>query len=175
MNRLKEPLYRKVNTRARGVHHNTGGDARHDRNSKDGVSEKMRKNVNRGLDYTPLYRFLLSKVGQNFDEVCSEALSRLDVSNHNRYANNPIFHIVNREINHGGQNRGFTHCGENSIYSTLLVDDEGNLQYVNPNIRNEHFAPGCPCCTHTFNGKPLIRKYLNGQKTFEMPENVNRV
>ena len=34
MKRTKEPLYRKVNTRAHGVHHNFGGDYRHERNSK---------------------------------------------------------------------------------------------------------------------------------------------
>ena len=30
----KEPLYRKVNTRARGVHHDFGGDYKNDRNTK---------------------------------------------------------------------------------------------------------------------------------------------
>ena len=31
-----------------------------------------------GLDYTPLFRFLLSKVGQDWDAVHSEAVARLD-------------------------------------------------------------------------------------------------
>ena len=33
-NNQKEPLYRKVNTRARNVHHNFGGDFKYSRNKK---------------------------------------------------------------------------------------------------------------------------------------------
>ena len=34
-----------------------------------------------GLDYTPLYKFLLFKVGRKWDEVYSEAIARLDKKN----------------------------------------------------------------------------------------------
>lgn len=81
-----ESLYRKVNTRARGVHHHTGGDYRHERNSKrersnaaDEVSRgSMHGHTRRGRDYTPLFRFLLSKVGEDWAGVLQEAQRRLD-------------------------------------------------------------------------------------------------
>jgi len=40
--------------------------------------ESMHGRQQRGLDYTPLFFFLLSKIGQHWDEVYSEAISRLD-------------------------------------------------------------------------------------------------
>src|ERR1039458_7285436 len=97
-----KPLYRKVNTRARGVHHNSGGDAKYDRHTKDGMNKSMSKDVQRGLDYTPLYRFLLSKVGQNWNEIHSEAVSRLDNEE-------PIYHLVALM---GMPRRQFVLCGE---------------------------------------------------------------
>lgn len=72
------PLYRKVNTRARGVHHYTGGAARHDRNSKRGPKRGMAQGTQRVLDYTPLYRFLLSRVGKDWARMHSEAVARPD-------------------------------------------------------------------------------------------------
>lgn len=164
MKREKEPLYRKVNTKARGVHHNKGGDARHDRNTKSGVSEKMKRGVERGLDYTPLYRFLMSKVGQNFDIVYSEAVSRLDNED-------PIWFMVLRDRD----NRRYVRIGESSYYSALIVDENNLLQLADPSLKNEDFAPSCSCCTHTFNGKPLIRKYLGANNAFELPNNVTRI
>ena len=74
----KKPLYRKVNTRAYGVHHWKGGDAKHDRNTKTGTQRSMKKGVQRGRDYTPLFKFLLSKIGKDWDKVYSEACARLD-------------------------------------------------------------------------------------------------
>lgn len=157
MNREKKPLYRKVNTKARGVHHWTGPDARHTRNTKQGMTEKMKQDVRRGLDYTPLFKFLLSKVGQNFDEVYSEAMQRLEFSNND----NPIFWMVVPENDRFGlRKRGYFYS-ENAIYSALYVDENGLLQYVNPDLKNENFAPSCSCCTHTFNGNVLSRKYLS--------------
>lgn len=82
MKKEKSKLYRKVNTRAFNVHHNFGGDFNNTRNHKRETLEqtkgKMFGKKERGLDYTPLYRFLLAKVGSNWDEVFSEAKSRLD-------------------------------------------------------------------------------------------------
>lgn len=155
----KEPLYRKVNTKARGVHHNFGSDAKHDRNTKGGTNKNMKKGVERGLDYTPLYRFLLSKVGQDWDKVHSEAVSRLDKED-------PIYHLVARN---DAEKKDYVRCGESSFYSGLYVDEHNILQKVNPNFANEHLYPSCHCCTHTFNGTPLIKTYddLNRKLSYE--------
>lgn len=150
----KEPLYRKVNTRTRGVHHNTGGDYRHERNTKaEKANENMRGSMHgkkrRGLDYTPLFRFLLSKVGEDWNAVLSEATARLD-------STEPIYWMVARTAK---DRKPFVRIGESSIYSGLYVDDDGRLAKVALDLRNEDLTPSCPCCTHTFNGVPLIRKY----------------
>jgi hypothetical protein len=145
----KEPLYRKQNTKARGVHHNFGGDAKNDRSTKKGMSHSLKKGVERGLDYTPLYRFLLSKVGKDWDEVYSEAISRLDKSE-------PIYHLVAED---DSKKRDYVCCGESSYYSGLFVDSNNILQLVNPEFKNEDLHPNCKCCTHTFNGKPFVKSY----------------
>jgi hypothetical protein len=147
MNKRVKPLYRKVNTKARNCYHLFGSDAKHDRNTKGGLKKSMSKGVERGLDYTPLYMFLLSKVGKNWDEVYSEAVSRLKFSD-------PIFYIVKSK-----DSKPYVLCGESSYYSTLYVDEDNILRKVDPNMTNEKITPSCPCCTHTFNGKPLILPY----------------
>jgi hypothetical protein len=81
----KEPLYRKVNTTAHGVHHLHGADFRNSRHAQrvkdsEATHQSMHGKKQRGLDYTPLFRFLLSKVGKDWDAVYSEAISRLDRS-----------------------------------------------------------------------------------------------
>lgn len=154
----KEPLYRKVNTRARGVHHRKGGDYRHQRNSKrearsieDEVARGSMHGVRRrGLDYTPLFRFLLSKVGEEWAAVHSEAVSRLD-------REDPIYWLVART---DAERRPYVLTGETAYFSGLYIDDEGLLAKVAPDLRNEDLTPCCPCCTYTFNGVPLVRKYL---------------
>lgn len=152
----KNPLYRKVNTKARYCHHYTGPDARHTRNTKAGLTKKMKRGVQRGLDYTPLFKFLLSKVGQKWDDVYSEAKSRLNVDE-------PVFWMVQTNINHSdrGKNNDTFRGGENAIYSKLIVDENGLLQYKNPKLKNEDFYPSCSCCTHTFNGTVLQHTYQN--------------
>ena len=57
----KKPLYRKVNTRARGVYHHFGSDYRRDRRSEspdafETPKASMGGKVLRGLDYTPLFK-----------------------------------------------------------------------------------------------------------------------
>jgi len=150
----KKPLYRKVNTKARGVHHNSGADYRHSRNTKaekDNTSPrgKMKQGVQRGLDYTPLYRFLISKVGQLFAEVHSEAVGRLDHED-------PIFHIVARDA---ADASAVVRIGESSHYSGLFIDDSGNLQLVDPNVKISQLWPTCSCCTHTFNGEVFTNPF----------------
>lgn len=140
----KKSLYRKVNTKARGVHHDFGKS--YDR--KENSSKMVKKN--RGLDYTPLYKFLLSKVGQNWDGVFSEAISRLD-------RQEPVWHIVyskGEAINHGKAG-----VGESSYYSALYIDNDNILRRVNPELNASSYEPSCPCCTHTFNGVKFTKKY----------------
>jgi hypothetical protein len=146
----KEPLYRRVNTTAHGVRHNRGGDFRDSRAKDDRAGRgAMARGKQRGLDYTPLFRFLLSKVGQDFDAVYSEAVSRLDRPE-------PIFWLVART---GDDRKPFVLICESSYYSGLYVDEDNRLARVAPNLANEDMRPGCACCTHTFNGVPFVRKY----------------
>ena len=97
----------------------------------------------RGLDYTPLAKFLLSKVGCNWDEVFSEAVSRLDKQE-------PIFWLV---ALHDNKKKDIVRVGESAYFSGLFVDEEGILQLVNPALKAVDMKPSCTCCTHTFNGK----------------------
>lgn len=147
MDREKPKLYRKVNTKARGVHHLFGGDFKDTRNSKGESVQQVKGTMfgtkQRGLDYTPLFKFLLSKVGSNWDEVFSEAKSRLD-------REEPIFWIV---ALHRDDKKDYVRVGESTYFSGLFVDDDEILQLVNPNLKAVGMTPSCNCCTHTFNGK----------------------
>lgn len=146
----KEPLYRRVNTTAHGVRHNRGGDFRDSRTRDDRAGRgAMAKGKQRGLDYTPLFRFLLSKVGQDWDAVHSEAVARLDRPD-------PIFWLVARTED---DRKPFVRIGESSYYSGLYVDDDNRLALTAPDLANEDMRPGCACCTHTFNGVPFVRTY----------------
>lgn len=98
--------------------------------------------AHRGLDDTPLYRFLLSRVGSEWDEVYREAVARLDRPD-------PIFHVVAREDD---ERREMVRTGESSFFSGMYVDAAGILQLVNPALRAEELEPSCTCCTHTLNG-----------------------
>jgi hypothetical protein len=143
----KPPLFRKVNTTAHGVHHRLGGEFSRERNSKGfGKSEAphlpMHGKVRRGRDYTPLFKFLLSKVGSSWNEVHAEAVSRLDRPE-------PISWLVALRPR---DEQEFVRIGEASYFSGLRVDEQGMLQVVNPSLSPESFAPQCKCCTHTFNG-----------------------
>jgi hypothetical protein len=147
MNREKSKLYRKVNTTIFNVHHDFGGDFSSTRNSKNETLEqtkgKMFGKKQRGLDYTPLYRFLLSKVGYNWDEVFSEAKSRLDDVK-------PVFGMVALKES---EKKDLVGIGESSYFSGLYVDSNSILQLSNPNLKAKDMKPSCNCCTHTFNGK----------------------
>jgi len=150
----KRPLYRKVNTKARGVNHHVGGDFRHERNSKrfdrsDATRGPMHGRDDRGLDYTPLFRFLLASVGNNWDEIFQEAVARLDKAD-------PIYWLVARRDE---EQQEIVRIGESSYYSGLFVDESGRLQLVNPRVTVEQLRPSCACCTHTFNGIRFTRKF----------------
>lgn len=150
----KTPLFRKVNTKARGVRHRHGGDYKHVRNSKQQAHSEaqrlpMHSKVQRGLDYTPLFKFLLSKVGQPWNEVYSEAVARLD-------SPTPIRWMVALSQ---AERKDYVRTGESSYYSGLYVDDDGLLQLVNPDIDPSSLTPHCRCCTHTFNGVRFTQLY----------------
>jgi hypothetical protein len=154
MNRKKKPLYRKVNTKARGVRHDFGGDYKNTRNSKKrSKTVKMKRGVKRGLDYTPLFKFLLSRVGRPWEPTHSEAISRLDKED-------LIWYIVLRteeDLRWGAKN--YVRVGESSYYSRLYVDEKGLLQKIDPSFDHTTLTPDCKCCTHTFNGIQFTKKY----------------
>ncbi len=139
-----EPLYRKVNTRARGVLHGTGGDYRHVRGSSGEASGRgtMHAGARRGRDYTPLFRFLLAHVGEVWDVVFAEASARLDITD-------PVFWVVARSER---ERRETVRVGESTYVSGLFIDDDGILRRVAPGLRPEHMTPSCRCCTHTLDG-----------------------
>ena len=139
-----EPLYRKVNTRARGVRHGTGGDYRHVRGSSGEASGRgtMHAGARRGRDYTPLFRFLLARVGEPWDAVFGEAAARLDTTE-------PVFWIVARSAI---ERQETVRVGESTYVSGLFVDDDSILRRVAPGLRPEHLTPSCTCCTHTLDG-----------------------
>lgn len=138
------PLYRSVNTRTHGVRH--GNRARYDRHTKqnlDPILARASMHGNQhGRDYTPLFRFLLTKVGKSWNEVFAEAKARLDTIE-------PIFWLVARTPQ---PQNDVVRLGESSYYSALFVDAAGLLQRVNPQLTPEQMTPSCTCCTHTFNG-----------------------
>lgn len=105
----------------------------------------MGKRRKRGLDYTPLYRFLLSKVGQEWDAIYSEAVARLDRPE-------PIFQLVAR-FEHERQE--YVRTGESSYFSGMYIDAANRLQLVNPELDAAQMTPSCQCCTHTLNGVPF--------------------
>ena len=146
-NHHKEPLYRKVNTRARNVRHNFGGDYKNTRHTRrdtlEQVNGSMHGKKERGLDYTPLFRFLLSKVGSNWNEIFSEAKSRLDKIE-------PIFWLVALNIN---DRKDIVRIGEATYFSGMYVDDDEILQLSDPTLDVIDLKHFCECCTHTFNGK----------------------
>jgi len=151
MNR-KQPLYRRVNTRTHNVAHAHGGDYRATRGAAEEDAAglgRMHGRKRRGLDYTPLFRFLLSRVGQDWDEVYGEAIARLD-------APEPIFWMVARS---DLDKRPFVRIGESSYYSGLYVDGDNRLALVDPDLKVEDMEPACGCCTHTFNGLRFTRPY----------------
>ena len=148
----KAPLYRKLNTATHHARRETGGEFRHERHAKhandwDSTRAGMHGRQRHGYDYTPLFRFLLSRVGRRWDEVHSEAIARLDRPD-------PIFLMVAAP---GAERRAVVRTGHSSYVSGLYVDDAGILQLVDPELGEDTLEPSCKCCTHTFNGLPFTR------------------
>jgi hypothetical protein len=169
MNKQKEKLYRKENKRVLNHRSNDpGSEYRYERNSKamnnfEGTHKSI-KRTRGGYDYTPLYKFLLSKVGSNWDEVFAEAVSRIDKQE-------PIWHLV--ELDPGtpgvrGSDTTIVRLGESTMYSALTVNEDRILVKIDPSARP--FPPSCKCCTHTFNGKVL--PYIEEPKRTEIIEKL---
>lgn len=154
MRQHKKPLYRSVNTRTHGVRHGSGSKSKWERNTKaaaknQSAQQSMHSGQQHGFDYTPLFKFLLSRVGKSWDEVHSEAVSRLD-------REEPISWMVAPDLAGGSS---FVRLGESSYFSGLYVDDNNILAIVDADLTPESMRPFCACCTHTLNGVRLSTPY----------------
>ena len=151
----KELLYRRVNTRTHHVKHGPeAAEARWDRNTKaaradDRKRGSMHPGHRHGLDYTPLFRFLLSRVGQDWTAVRSEAAARLD-------REDPIFWLVAQGPQ---EEQDFVRIGHSSFWSGLKVDGANRLVRVAPALNLDDMVPYCTCCTHTLNGERFTRSF----------------
>jgi hypothetical protein len=101
----------------------------------------------RDLEEVALFRFLLSKVGEPWAGVLSEAIARLD-------REEPIYWMVALQES---ERRAVVRVGDRTFYSGLYVDEAGTLQLVDPTQNVATMVPTCGCCTHTFNGAPFVR------------------
>ena len=119
------------------------------------MTKSMGGDVQRGLDYTPLYKFLLKNVGRNWDEVASEASPR--ISN-----DEPLYHLLDEEFH---SDKGTVRVGDNSYFSALFVDEDGVLQMVAPDLSIEELYPSCSCCTHSFNGERFVNTEIRYNQT----------
>ena len=142
----KEPLFRRVNTRTHHVRDHGGGEFRHERrtsNDWEHTRGSMHPGQQHGHDYTPLHRFLLSRVGKPWAPTKAEAISRIDDESQ-------LWWMVAAP---GEERRRCVRTGENSYFSGLYIDEDGVLRVVDPTLTAETFEATCPCCTHTFNGE----------------------
>lgn len=152
--RAPKPLYRRVNTTAHNVHHHEGGDFAEGRAKSKGeehLRESMSRGIRRGLDYTPLFRFLLGKVNLPWEDTYREAVRRLD-------REDPIWWLVAHQ---NAPHLPICRIGESSYYHGLYVDEEGILRLVAPAIGPESLLPYCTCCTHTLDGVQFTRPHVS--------------
>lgn len=150
----EKPLYRRVNTRTHGVVHGHGGKSKWARNTKENQNDQsthgsMHSTHRHGYDYTPLFRFLISRVGKDWDKTYREAISRLDKEE-------PIFWMVARSKI---DEEPFVRLGESTYFSGLFVDEDNVLSLVAPDLSVDDMVPSCSCCTHTFNGSRFTKAY----------------
>lgn len=156
MNKEIKPLWKKLNKPKSYKTHDVKVGAKFDKNTKDGVKRSMSSDNrnNHWKDYTPLYKYLLKHVGEDFDKICSDIYPRID-------ERNEIWFIV-AERENDIRDKGYVVVG-NSYYSQLFVDENNILQKVKPELINENFYPYCDCCTHSFNGEPFVNKWVYGK------------
>jgi hypothetical protein len=115
----------------------------------------MTRGERRGLDYTPLFQFLLSRVGEDWNDIFREARSRLD-------REEPIWWMVARSV---AEHEGYFSSGPSSYFSELYVDEHGRLRKIDPAIGPETLVPWCGCCQHTFNGLPFVKSFSASRAT----------
>ena len=97
-----------------------------------------------GYDYTPLFRYLLSRVGDLWEDIYTYVKPRLNTTE-------AIWIMVSRS---GYPQESSYFClSEGSYWSQLWIDDEGRLQRVDPTQANA--SPGCWCHTYSFNGSRI--------------------
>lgn len=134
-------------------HHMKELSASRDRNTKAGVRRSMSKTRSTMRDFTPLYQYLLSAVGEDFDMIKSHVYKRLEAQDRdviwNMVATNDL------QLNPDG----IVRLTDNAYYSQLYVDNDNILKVYKPEVTINHLFPHCSCCTHTFNGTKFINPY----------------
>ena len=163
----KKPLYRKINKKT----HNGWASYtfrkeryRFERGKKQNYLPehspiKRSSSFTTGYDYSPLYHFLLTHVGQVWGPVFQECQYRLDKLS-------PMTYMVVNVNEHGivvdnhpdGVLPDFFRC-EDSYWSTLWVDEKGILQFVNKDFNLEDIVDTLKYPTKeftiTWNGRPI--------------------
>lgn len=163
-NRIKK-LYRKENkvSLSNKYYVSKGSEYRYERHTKaflnDDRNHKPMNSGKHGYDYTPLFKFLLSKVGSDWDQTYSEAKARLNDPL-------PIFWMV---ALHQSERRDIVRLGETSYYFGLFVDAKGKLAIVNPDVTSNELPEPYPGETLSFNGIAVDK---TGSQTDE-PENTD--
>lgn len=173
-NEGKPPLYRKVNKRTHNgsnyLYFYTKQRYRFDRDKKQDVlpektAIKRHNSIHRtGYDYTPLYKFLHAHVGQPWDAIYQECVSRLESPEPITYI---VMNVNKRGLvtdNHPGIDLPkMIYDGIESYWSALWVDEDGLLQFVDDvysiaddNYFMEDLDMRYPrSLTVTWNGKPV--------------------
>lgn len=154
----KKPLYRKVSKTS----HNGFPHADYDSNPRSRYSRHTKKGMKRGMntqedprghgvyDYTPLFMFLLKQEGRDWDAVWKECTARLNdtepvsymvinikkngLVNPNviiEFSDKPSLDWKGRDT--ANVNVKSFRYGEGSRYSTMYVDHENKLQFVDKN------------------------------------------
>lgn len=171
-----KPLFRKISKTSHDgyrFYYYPRKRAKFDRHTKNGTrrslaSQNEWKEMESMYDYTPLFLFLLKKVGTNWDDIWKECQQRLNsiepvlimvvnvgrnglVVTYNDYSQ-PSGLFVEEQTDGTSYGPCFRY-GENTYFSTLFVDDNHLLQYVD----SDHVHPTSeyPFDTISFNGKPV--------------------
>ncbi|MBQ6155393.1 MAG: hypothetical protein IJK22_02215 [Bacteroidales bacterium] len=142
----KPPLYRKVNKRTHnGYWHYVSTPKlkyRYERGKKQDVLprhspiKRHNSSYQTGYDYTPLIKFLHAHVGQEWNAVYQECVSRLDSPKPLTWM---VVNVNERGVvvdNYPGRDLPDYVCGslgEESYWSALWVDADGLLQFVDKN------------------------------------------
>jgi hypothetical protein len=175
MNIQLKPLYRKVSKTT----HNGFPHADYDSNPRSRNSRHTKKGMKRGMntqqdsrghglyDYTPLFKFLLKQEGRDWSEVWKECVARLNWTEPITYMvinirkNGLVNENIEIDTSVSGvgmygkcfyNNKSFGY-GEGSEYSTMYVDENNKLRFVDKNYKS---GPCYECerrWGETFNGE----------------------